>query len=101
VQCVAEVPLLKQLNTKYSKDVVFVGISVDTNLDRLDKFIKDKAISWAQLADGRSFDGPIPKLYRPNGTPTLYVVDREGKIAARLDSAEKIEETVQPLLSQH
>ena len=78
---------------------MFVGVSVDTNLDRLDKFVKEKAISWAQLADGKAFDGPIPKLYRPNGTPTLFVLDRTGKIAAKLGSAEKIEETVQPLLS--
>jgi hypothetical protein len=83
------------LNTRYAKDVVFVGVSVDTNLDRLDKFIKEKAISWAQLADGKSFDGPIPKLYRPNGTPTLFVLDRSGKIAAKLESAEKIEESLQ------
>ena len=88
------------MNTKYAKDVAFVGVSVDTNLARLDKFIKEKAISWAQLADGKSFDGPIPKLYRPNGTPTLFVIDRAGKIVARLDSAEKIEETVQPVLTQ-
>jgi len=88
------------LNAKYAKDVVFVGISVDTNLDRLDKFIKEKAISWAQVADGKAFDGAIPKLYRPNGTPTLYVLDRAGRIVARLDSAEKIEGSLQPLLAQ-
>jgi hypothetical protein len=88
------------LNARYGKDVVFVGISVDINLDRLDKFIKDKGISWAQLGDGKEFSGPIPMLYRPNGTPTLYVLDRAGKIVKRLDSAEKIEETVQPLLAQ-
>jgi hypothetical protein len=88
------------LNAKYAKDVVFVGVSVDTNLDRLDKFVKEKAIPWAQLADGKAFDGPIPKLYRPNGTPTLYVLDRAGRIVARLDSAEKVEETLQPVLAQ-
>ncbi len=100
MQCVAEVPLLKQLNAKYGKNVVFVGISVDTNLDRLDRFIKDKGISWPQVGDGKEFSGEVPMLYRPNGTPTLYVVDAAGKIAARLNSAEKIEETVQPLLTQ-
>jgi thiol-disulfide isomerase/thioredoxin len=100
VQCVAEVPLLKQLNAKYGQDVVFVGISVDTNVDRVDKFVKDKAIPWAQLADGKDFDGPIVRLYRPNGTPTLYVLDRAGRIVARLDSAEKIEESLQPVLAQ-
>ena len=89
-----------QLNAKYGKDVVFVGISVDTNLDRLDQFVKEKAIPWAQLADGKAFDGPIPKLYRPNGTPTLFVLDRAGKIAAKLGTAEKVEEAVQAALAQ-
>ena len=79
---------------------MFVGVSVDTNLDRLDKFVKEKAIPWTQVADGKAFDGPIPKLYRPNGTPTLYVLDRAGRIVARLDSAEKIEESLQPVLTQ-
>ena len=79
---------------------MFIGVSVDTNLDRLDRFIKEKAISWAQLADGKEFQGPIPKLYRPNGTPTLFVIDRAGKIAAKLSSAEKVEESLQPLLAQ-
>jgi len=88
------------LNAKYAKDVVFVGVSVDTNLDRLDTFVKEKAIPWAQLADGKAFDGPIPKLYRPNGTPTLFILDRSGKIAAKLESAEKIEESLQPVLAQ-
>ena len=62
--------------------------------------MKEKAIPWAQIADGKAFDGPIPKLYRPNGTPTLFVLDRAGKIVARLDSAEKIEQTIQPVLTQ-
>ena len=79
---------------------MFVGISVDTNLDRLDTFVKEKAIPWAQLADGKAFDGPIPKLYRPNGTPTLFVLDRAGRIAAKLESAEKVEESLQPVLAQ-
>jgi hypothetical protein len=88
------------LNARYGKDVVFVGISVDINLDRLDKFIKDKEISWAQLGDGKEFSGPIPMLYRPNGTPTLFVLDRASKIAAKLGSAEKVEESLQAVLAQ-
>jgi hypothetical protein len=48
----------------------------------------------------KDFEGPIPKLYRLTGTPTLYVLDRAGKIAAQINSAEKIEETIQPLLLQ-
>jgi len=36
-----EVPLLKTLHTKYSKDAVILGISVDVSLDRLDRTIKE------------------------------------------------------------
>jgi hypothetical protein len=87
------------LNTKYGNDVVFVGISVDTNVSRVDRFVKEKAIHWAQLADGNDFNGPIPKAYRVDGTPMLYVLDRAGKIAAKLGSAEKVEESLQAVLT--
>ena len=88
------------MNTKYGNDVVFVGVSVDTNVSRVDKFVKEKAIPWAQLADGKDFNGPIPKAYRVNGTPMLYVLDRAGKIVSKLGSAEKVEQTIQAVLAQ-
>ena len=87
------------MNTKYGNDVVFVGISVDTNVSRVDRFVKEKAIHWAQLADGNDFNGPIPKAYRVDGTPMLYVLDRAGRIAAKLGSAEKVEESLQAVLT--
>ena len=87
------------MQTKYANDAVFVGIGLDTNISRLDKMVKTKAIPWAQLVDGKAFDGPIAKAYRVDGTPVLYVLDRAGRIVAKLGSAEKVEENLQSVLA--
>jgi hypothetical protein len=86
-----EVPLLKTLNTKYAGRAVFLGISVDVSLPRVDKTLKSKGMTWPQLADGRGFDGPIARAYRVQGTPELFVIDRSGRIFARPASADQIE----------
>ena len=95
-----EVPLLKALHAKYSKEAVILGISVDVSLDRADKAIKTRGMTWPQLADGKGFDGPAAKAYRIQGTPELYVIDRGGRIFARTFSAKEIETKVQEALAR-
>jgi hypothetical protein len=86
-----EVPLLKTLNTKYAGRAVFLGVSVDVSLPRVDSTLKSKGMTWPQLADGKGFDGPIARAYRIKGTPELFVVDRNGRLFARPPSADQIE----------
>jgi peroxiredoxin len=95
-----EVPLLKTLNAKYSKDAVILGISVDVSLDRVDRTIKSKGMTWPQLADGKGFDGAIPAAYRIQGTPALFVLDRAGRIFAKPGSAAQIEAQLKEALAQ-
>jgi len=94
-----EVPLLKDLSSRYAKDVVIVGISTDVSVDRVDRTIKEKGMTWPVLADGKGFFGPITKSYHVQGTPDIYVLDREGKIAAYLTSAKNLESTLQEVLA--
>ena len=95
-----EVPLLKTLHTKYSKDAVILGISVDVSLDRVDRTIKEKGMAWPQLADGKGFEGAIPMAYRIQGTPELYVLDRAGRIFAKTGSAKQVEALIKDALAQ-
>jgi len=95
-----EVPLLEALHTKYSGQAVIVGISVDVSVDRVDRTVKAKGMTWPQLADGKGFDGPIQKAYHIQGTPEVYVVDRAGRIFARLGSAKLLEAKLQEALAQ-
>jgi peroxiredoxin len=86
-----EVPLLKALHTRYAKTATIVGISVDVSVQRVDRTIKEKGMTWPILADGKGFEGPIPAAYHIQGTPEVFILDREGKIFARLGSATQIE----------
>lgn len=61
--------------------------------------VKRLATPWPQLFDGKAFTGEIPKLYRMQGTPLLYVIDRAGRIFARLDSAKTLEAELQAALA--
>ena len=86
-----EVPLLKALHAKYSAEAVFLGVSVDISVDRVDRTVKAKGMTWPQLADGKGFDGAAAKAYRVEGTPQLFVLDRAGRIFAKPASAKQIE----------
>lgn len=95
-----EVPLLKQLSEKYAGRVQIVGISTDDSVERVDRVAKEKGMTWPILSDGRGFDGPIPTAYHVQGTPDLFVLDRDGRIVRRFTSAKDIESTVEPLLAR-
>ena len=93
-----EVPLLKELHKKYANEAVLVGISTDVSVQRVDRTMKAKGMTWPVLADGKGFDGPIPKAYHVQGTPELFVLDRAGRIFARPGSAKEIEASLQEAL---
>jgi peroxiredoxin len=92
-----EVPLLKALQAKYADRAAIIGISIDMDVARTDRTIKEKGMTWPVLADGKGFDGPIATAYHAQGTPEVFIIDREGKIHARLGSARQIEESMKAL----
>jgi len=92
-----EVPLLNVLHTKYTGKAAFIGISIDSDLARTDRTIKEKSMRYPILADGKGFDGKIATAYHVQGTPEVFVIDREGKIVVRLGSANQIEDTLKTL----
>ena len=76
-----EVPLLKELYAQYmDQGVVVIGISLDDELKPLQEMVKSKDMSWPQVHDA---DQSLVKLFNVKGTPTYYLIDREGKIAAK------------------
>ena len=98
--CMEEVPLLNELNAKYADKSVILGISIDISLDRVDNTIKTKGMTYPVLADGKGFDGPIPKAYRIQGTPEVFILDGAGRIFARHGSAKLIDASLQEALAK-
>lgn len=91
----AEVPLLKALNDKYSaRGLVVLGVSIDSSIRQATQTIKTKGMVWPQIVDAKGFDSDIAHAYHVEGTPTVFVLDRTGRIVARPPSAKQIEENL-------
>ena len=69
-----------------------LGISLDDEPSKVERFVAEKGVSWRQICDGKAGQGAIPKLYNVYGTPDLFVIDRDGNIAARLFSAKQLDD---------
>ena len=85
--CRAEAPILQGLYAKYqSKGVAFVGVNVADQPTSAISFNKTYKITYPSVMDVDSgaarigFAGAIS----PTATPTTFVLDAEGRIAARI-----------------
>jgi alkyl hydroperoxide reductase subunit AhpC len=93
---VEEVPLLKELYAKYlDQGVVVVGISLDDELKPLQEMVRSLAIAWPQIHDA---DKSLMKLFNVRGTPTYFLIDREGKITAKDIPMKKLGNAIDDLL---
>ena len=78
--CIRAIPHLNELVDQFSgKPVVFLSVS-DDNADRLKQFLQQRPIkSW------RALDGPListQTAFGVDGIPTIFIIDKSGKIAA-------------------
>ena len=93
-----EVPLLKELYAQYlDRGVVVVGISLDEQVKPLQEMVAAKGMSWPQIHDA---DQSLVKLFNVKGTPTYYLIDREGKIAAKDIPIKKLSSAIDELLKK-
>ncbi len=58
--------------------------------------MKANDVFWPEICDGKAEAGQVPKLYNVNGTPDLFVIDRDGNIAGRVETARLLD----PLLAE-
>lgn len=85
--CRAEAPTLQALYDKYQKEgVSFVGVNIFDQPDAVLSFEKKYKITYPSVMDVDSgaariaFAGQVP----PTSTPTTFVLDAKGRIAARI-----------------
>jgi len=89
--------LLKELYAKHQgQGLVIIGVSLDDEAKPFQDAVSSKGLVWPQIRDGK--DGQIIKLFNVQGTPTNYVLDREGRIAAKNLLGEKLAGAITDLL---
>ncbi|MHB1687074.1 MAG: TlpA family protein disulfide reductase [Ignavibacteriaceae bacterium] len=79
--CRAEMPTIQNLydKMKNKNNVVFVLVSVDNDISKAKKFIKDEGFTFPVFYLNRD----LPQIYNTGTIPSTFIISKEGKIAAR------------------
>ena len=99
--CIAEMPNVLAAYEKYhDKGFEVVGVSLDTDRDALETFLKEKEIPWTILYEepkGQGWQHPLASYYGITGIPTVILVGRNGKVVSMDVRGEKLGEELAKL----
>lgn len=79
--CQPEIPYLRSVASKHPA-IVMITIAKDDDPDKVRAKLNVDGIGWPHVLDGMR-DGKLSELYNADAIPRVFVVDREGKIAAK------------------
>ena len=93
--CIAEMPTVIEVYNSY-KDEGFdiIGISLDTDEERLQTYLTENEIPWRQVFSGEGWDSPVSRQYGIRAIPAPWLIDKEGKLISHQARGEALERLV-------
>lgn len=99
--CVAELPnVLKAYDQYHSKGFEIIGISLDSDKAKLEKFIADKKMPWPQDFTGDGWKTSLAQKFGINSIPATFLIGKDGKVAATNLRGSALEAAVKKELGQ-
>jgi peroxiredoxin len=96
--CIGMVPKEQELTEKYrDKQFALIGVCRDSDAAISKKTAGEHGMNWPSIHDGSP--GRVTDDYNVLSWPSFYVIDADGKIAAKDASWEMAEETIARLVS--
>jgi len=88
--CRVEMPSFENLYRRYrSEGMTVLAITIDKNADaKIKSFVEEYGLSFPVLLDTK---GEVERLYPSMTIPFTYVIDRDGRVVARVDGAKNWE----------
>ena len=81
--CIAALPKLRELVAETPEDrFVLLSISVDTELETVTEFQKERPMPWANWFDGSPRESEVVRALDVRGFPTYILVNEDGEILA-------------------
>lgn len=87
--CRIEAADLQSVYAQYKKKgVVFIGINTRDDPATIDAYDSTFGVGYSSIVDAASGSAQLAfsGSYRPNATPTTMILDREGRVAARIEA---------------
>ena len=84
--CLEEMPAFEKLYRRYrSQGLTVIAVSLDKgDTSKVEKFVDEHSLTFPVLLD---LDGIAERIYPSFTIPFTYVIDKKGRIAARVDGA--------------
>lgn len=101
--CKKAMPLLQSLHEKYQeRGLVVVGVNIDNNRKKMDKFLKGTPVTFRIVHDPKA---SLAERYELSTMPTTFFIGRDGKVRGvhpgfRHEDAEEIEQRIRALLAE-
>lgn len=90
--------LVATYNKYKTKDIVFVGVSLDENKEAWEKATTEDKITWPQFSNLKGWKEPASKAYGINFIPQNVLIGKDGVIAARNLHGEELAKKIDELL---
>lgn len=96
--CKIETPKYHELYTKFkSKGFSAYAVSLDSDAQEWKKFIETNKLTWINVSDLKGFDSEAAKKYFVYKTPSILILNSEGRILEKELSPERLEIYLQKL----
>ncbi len=98
--CIGEIPGMIELSKTYAdkNDVVIISVSLDADEAKLRSFVKERKMKWHHVFGQSGNANQTADAYGVVAIPSMFVIDRQGKIALSNGSTATVKNAVAKLL---
>lgn len=97
--CLAELPNVKRVYEKYGAEgFVVIGVSLDIDRRKLERFVREHDIRWPQVYDGRGWENDVARLYGVVAIPATLLLDKNGNVRQAGLHGAQLETSVKALI---
>lgn len=98
--CIAELPHLRATIKKFAgKPLAVLAVSLDDTREEVESILKHHEYPAMHAWDPAGSENPVGVLYNVQELPTWYLIDADGVIRARDPFGDKLEKSLQEVLS--
>lgn len=100
VPCLKVMPEVKALyNDFHDRGFEIIGISLDSDKDKLANFVAKEEIAWPQYFDGEGWDNEIARRYGIESIPATFLIGPDGLIEASEAPVDTLRARIESLLA--
>lgn len=99
VPCIKVMPEIKKLYADFhDRGFEIIGISLDSDKEKLESYLAKEEIAWPQYFDGAGWDNEIARQYGIESIPATFLIGADGLIAATDSPVESLYARVDSLI---